>query len=385
MAKAVTLTGAMILAAMAPAVAAGGPADAGRGPSEQGLAGMSQGASHGKSAEARADNPSMSRPDNPGSSQGRPETPGGGGNKPDDPGGGGGGKPGGETAGNNLSFPVQWSEDGQTVTLPGVAGVVSIAGTVLPGTYSTDDLTPCMGAVQKDELNSWQAGNTLATPNDVTTIDWGDNLESKDWKLGTVVRVETGLYDNDLPATMTRYEMCYISGSGTDEVWGLRVTGSAGNYSAVSLDSTEAMVYTAGARLTIQRIDPATAGDLTWSTAQHAWVGTGAGVPVFNMAAWERTSDGPGSYGAELNVGGKVVYGFVWKTAGLTQGEYRLTFSLDQDEGFDSGTTLVAADILQAVETEAEGDEGGGNTAVVDRVNDLTYIDVGLFASASTG
>ena len=64
------------------------------------------------------------------------------------------------------------------------------------------------------------------------------------------------------------------------------------------------------------------------------WTGTGAGAPVFNMAAWQRTTDGPGSYGAELNVGGKIVYGFVWRTTDLTAGEYRLTFSLDNDAEF---------------------------------------------------
>jgi hypothetical protein len=324
--------------------------------------------------------------ENPGSGSGRPENPGGGGGKPDNP-GGGGGKPGGETAGNNLSYPVQTAESVYPLTFPGTAGTVTIDGVVLPGTYSTDDLTPCLGAVQKDALNSWQADSALATPNVVTTIDWGDNLESKDWKLGTVVRVETGLYDNVLAAPMTRYEMCYISGSGTDEVWGLRVTGTAGNYTAVEVpDNLEAMVYTAGARLTIQQIVPG--GTYTWDPATHAWTGTGASAPIFNMAAWQRTEDGPGSYGAELNVGGKIVYGYVWKTTGLTAGEYRLTFSLDDAEAgfvgsgaaFDATTTILASTEVEA----AAEDEGGGNTAQIDTANQLTYIDVALTAGGGS-
>lgn len=322
--------------------------------------------------------------DNPGSGSGRPENPGGGG-KPDNP--GGGGKPGGETAGNNLSFPVQVSESVYPLTFPGAAGTVLIDGVVLPGTNSTDDPTPCLGAVQKDSLNSWQADSALATPNVITTIDWGDNLESKDWKLGTVVRVETGLYDSVLAAPMTRYEMCYISGSGTDEVWGLRVTGSAGAYVPVELESTEAMVYTAGARLTIQHIVPG--GPYTWDPATHMWTGTGASAPIFNAAAWQATADGPGSYGAELNVGGKIVYGYVWKTTGLTAGEYRLTFSLDDAEtgfvgsgaSFD-GTTIILGS-TEAVAAAEE--EGGGNTAQIDTTNQLTYIDVGLTAGGGSG
>ena len=71
------------------------------------------------------------------------------------------------------------------------------------------------------------ADSALVPYNVVTTIDWGDNLESKDWKLGAVVRVETGC-TNSCPPTMKRYAMCYISGSGTDEMWGMRVTGPAG-------------------------------------------------------------------------------------------------------------------------------------------------------------
>lgn len=377
MAKASLVAGALILAMMGPAMAAGGPGDT------PGKGGPSMGAGAPAAAAptaARPDSPGNGGGpmDNPGSGNGRPESPGGGGGKPDNP-GGGGGKPGGETAGNNLSFPVQWSEDGMTVALPGDPAVVTVNGVVLPGTYSTDDMTPCLGAVQKDANNSWQADSALAASNVITTIDWGDNLESKDWKLGTVVRVETGLYDNVLPDTMTRYEMCYISGSGTDEVWGLRVTGSAGAYVPVQVENTEAMVYTAGARLTIQQIVPG--GTYTWDPATHMWTGTGASAPIFNAAAWQKTTDGPGSYGAELNVGGKIVYGFVWKTTGLTAGEYRLTFSLDDAEaGFvGSGASFDATTtILGAVTEVAAAEEGGGNTAVVDTANQLTYIDVGL-------
>jgi hypothetical protein len=309
MAQASLVAGALILAMIGPAMAAGGPGDAGAGQGGP-AAGAGMGAGGGGDVGVAA------RPDNPGGG-GKPDNPGGGG-KPDNPGGGGGGgkpddpgKPGDEAAGNNLSFPVQWSESAYSVTLPGVEGTVTIGGEVLEGfTGTAEDTTrvPCLGAVQKDPLNSWRADSALVTPNVVTSIDWGDNLESQDWKLGGVVRVETGLYDNVLAAPMTRYEMCYISGSGTDEVWGLRVTGAPGAYTAVELESTEAMVYTAGARLTIQQILPG--GSYTWDPATHTWTGTGASAPVFNMAAWQRTTDGPGSYGAELNVGGKIVYGF---------------------------------------------------------------------------
>jgi hypothetical protein len=383
MAQASVVAGALILAMIGPAMAAGGPGDAGAGQGGPAAgAGMGAGGGNDVGAAARPENPGGGggKPDNPGGGGGKPDNPGGGGGKPDNP-GGGGGKPGGETAGNNLSFPVQWSESAYSVTVPGTEGLVTILGEVLPGYTGTEEdetRVPCLGAVQKDSLNSWRADSALVTPNVVTTIDWGDNLESKDWKLGGVVRVETGLYDSVLAAAMTRYEMCYISGSGTDEVWGLRVTGTPGAYTAVELESPEAMVYTAGARLTIQQIVPG--GTYAWDPVTHAWTGAGAGDPVFNMAAWQRTTDGPESYGAELNVGGKIVYGYNWRTSGLTAGEYRLTFSLDGAESTFAGSG-AAFDATTAIRSEAvitAEDEGDGNTAHVVPTHQLTYIDVGL-------
>ena len=121
--------------------------------------------------------------------------------------------------------------------------------------------------------------------------------------------METSLYAAVDPP-MTRYEMCYISGQGPDEVWGLRVTEQPGSlpddpvtYLPVTSDSAEAMVYTAGARLTIQRIVPGRA--YTWDAVNHRWTGSGADTPVFSSAVHEKTADGPGTYGAEVTVSGR--------------------------------------------------------------------------------
>ncbi len=305
--------------------------------------------------------------------------------KPDNP-GGGGGKPGGdETSGNNLSYPVVYSE---TAYLPPVVPVAVplFEGVVLPGADGT-----CYGAVQKDPLNRWTADTELVEDNAVTAIDWGDNLESKDWRAGSVVRVETGLYDDDGNAGMDQYAMCYISGSGTTEVWGATVTGTAGAYSATPYASVDAMVYTGAARLTIQLIDPAQAGTITWDPNTHQWTGTGAYDVVFNGATYEK-GDGPGYYGAELNVQGKVVYGYVWQTRGLAAGEYRLTVSLDESNAIFPGTSLTfaGADIMVPVEETTDvtiAEEGGGNTAYVgtDGYENLTYIDVGLTTGSGGG
>ena len=364
-----------------------------------------------------------------------------------------------ETAGNNLAFPVLWSEDGYVLTTPGTMGETLITGIEQPCSEDTS----VSAALQKDLGNSWQADNMLMPGNSVSSLDWGDNIEVKDWTVGPPVRIETALYADLGEDTMTGYEMCHVSGKGTDEVWGARIATGGGSEmtteagsespateepateepateepateepateepateepqealapgdsskSLIEYESTEAMVYTAGARLTIQRIDAD--ANPTWDATQRRWVGPGVADPVFNGAVHEKTSDGPGSYGAEINVSGKLVFGFNWQTDGLFNGEYRITFSLDGPVGDfpGTGTSLASAVIRQSVEETAgdelairsapmaghggggmggggmgggghgggggEGGEGGGNVAEIVGAQNLSFIDVGL-------
>ena len=159
------------------------------------------------------------------------------------------------------------------------------------------------------------------------------------------------------------------------------------------------MVYTAGARLTIQRIVPGRA--YTWDAASHRWTGSGADTPLFSSAVHEKTADGPGTYGAEVTVSGKITYGYNWMTGGVPQGEYRLTFSLDGPTGTfpGTGTTLAAAQLLiseegeTVVEAAAEGGEEGGekggegmgNTPCSLGAQNLSYIDIGFGIAHRSG
>ena len=156
-------------------------------------------------------------------------------------------------------------------------------------------------------------------------------------------------------------------------------------YTAVLNEGNSSIIYTDGGRLTIQMI---TGTSLNWNSADHEWTGSDAGEVIFNMAAHESTGDGPGNYGAELNVKGRLVYGYNWSTDGLAPGEYRLTFSVD--EGY--GTDLKAADIVVPVEEELEaivaaepeeGGSGGGNVAYVDNEKGVTWIDVELTSTSA--
>ena len=294
-----------------------------------------------------------------------------------------------EEAGNNLSVPVLWSEEAYP---PAFSEAVTekFDGVVEDGYVVAQDNTsePCQGALQKDINNVWRADTALAAGGSIATVDWGDSVEARDPNLNRAyTRVEMGLYAT-LDEPMTGYDMCWIEGRGMNEVWGAQVTGGMMNRSPVTNESLEAMVYTAGARLTIQRIVPDR--NYTWNASLGQWQGSGADTPAFNGAVHEAPAEGPGTFGAEVTVSGKLSYGYLWDTKSMPQGEYRLTFSLDGAKGDfpGSGTSMATAIIKPSEEGEvvatstmdevaaAAEEEGSGNTAVMRGDLNLTYIDV---------
>jgi len=259
--------------------------------------------------------------------------------------------------------------------------------------------------LQKDLKNLWQAFNaTQVGPLYVDQIDWGDDLESVNWSLTSQVRCEVVLYEaladkafmrGETPTPLPAYPqfpMRHVSGWGIDEVHGL----------ATSMDATEptpafdlaagdmATVYSHNARFTIQKLNVTNLSDLNgkleWKPLE-GWKeieGTAENLvsePIFNKAVYE-SLDGPGYYSAEINVKGKVIYGYTWKVRTLNQGTgyYRLTFSLDDVAGtpavlntfFDANTTIL----LAAEEVTTEAEDGGGGTAKIDYLNNLTYMDI---------
>ena len=303
-------------------------------------------------------------------------------------GGGSGKPPSGETVGNNLSYPLL------------IAGEAGYPGPALRGT----EYAPLLGTLPSDFLvlpdgtrayyqqnanNTWQASNANVACAGIAVdlINWGDNLESKDWAYRQIVRVETQLYDAIGPTmpdggATVGYEMAKTNDlTGKNEMWGLHATAAAAPITTVP---ETAFVYTADSRLSIQLIDPATAAGLTWENGK--WVGAGAGPVVVN-AATATSGDGMGGYTGEISVSGNFVYGYVWntRTNSAGAGEYRITFSLD---GLPSQcVSLAGASIMVPVEEAvvAAPAESVGNVPVVDGGNNLTYIDVGLTSSKGGG
>jgi hypothetical protein len=340
----------------------------------------------------------------PTAGRGRPENPGGsggkGGGRPDNRGGSGGHEsPEEEAAGNNLSYPVIWSE-GISKTLRGTYGEANL----IEAEIVYVDGEP---VYPQQAESTWQAESLDASGNPVVVnwIDWGDNLESVDWYTRSMVRTEVVLI-KDLATPMEQFEMKHISGWGIDELWG--TTGEV-------LDSDQATVYSHGARLTIQKLgverDDEQLDTLIWEPGEGWTEPAGTAVnlinePIYNMAVHEG-GDGPGYYSAEINVKGKVIFGYTWNvrnlndpTDGTAAGDYRITFSLDETfDGTDLNTFFEekVTEILMPIEEEGVAleavtleDEGGsspegGGEAQIDFTNNLTYIDIRILERESGG
>lgn len=363
---------------------------------------------------------------------------------------GGSGGGGHTTGSNNLSFPVIWAE-GVTKVLPGtpdMAPVLDGAWWYQWGTNGSDpNVTPASCApdpdniaycddgialqfdtsrvpgyppadsplplarayLQKDPNNVWQAQSfsmknldgTFVAPVNVDLIDWGDNLESQDWTTKSQVRAEVVLFEDHLvgdaepaPFPMLEYGMRHASGWGIDEVHGLEATLDA---VPVLGPGTQATVYSNCARLTIQKLtvprtDPALAG-LVW-VAGSGWTEPEGSMvdlvkePLFNKPVWEG-GDGPGYYAAEINVKGRIIYGYTWnlKTLNDGPGDYRVTFSLDPtgvcpstlNTFFAEGVTSIIVPVEEEVTVEAEP-VGGGAVGVVRYAENLTFMDVHIIA-----
>lgn len=397
--------------------------------------------------------------------------------------GGGGGRPEvGEvdTAGNNLSYPVIWSE-GVAKALPGTLGSTTLSGDYWYqwGTNGTDpnvvpascphDLDESAGQafcddgiadsltipaglpvaqnplplarayLQKDSLNTWQAWNGLAADAgvanalggvDIDWIDWGDNLESVDWYTRSQVRTEVVLFKDILEPLppLLEYEMRHTSGWGIDEVHGIATDLTPAVYTG---PGTKATVYSPCARLMIQKMlvprENEALADLVWVpgtgwTEPENYEPNLINEPIFNKAVHE-AGDGPDYYSAEINVKGRIIYGYTWNVRTMNDdtplagteiptpaGDYRITFSFDQACGTTSLTTFFVdgtTQILVPLEEEEVVEEtvgmalyaepiGGGATAMLMPAvydadsgaligGNITYIDVRILPRGGGG
>ncbi len=279
-------------------------------------------------------------------------------------------------------------------------------GLCADGTEAGNGIDPLYKVyLQKDQYNVWQAGTAdwSGAPFVVDRLDWGDNLESVDWYTKSMVRTEVVLYQ-DLVEPLLTYGMRHVSGWGIDEVHGLATLDGA----IEAFDGSEATVFSPCGRLTIQRLvvdrGDAALDELVWVptvgwTEAEDYEGEPIiNDPLFNKPVWE-AGDGPGYYNAEINVKGKIIYGYTWNVRNLNEGagDYRITFSLDEACGtvdrnatFWDGVneTEIMLPIEEEGEVTAEADEGGdtgGGTAVMVGEQNLTYIDITILQRGGGG
>lgn len=368
------------------------------------------------------------------------------GGPPPGKGGGGGGGGGEETTANNLSYPVVFT--GAAIALNGSMDTYTLVGDLGAGfsygcdrpqvigttTYpnfscvsetgvalgydecatSLDYCAPTAGCAGgtcvveriywQKRSSLWQAGNVTgagATP--VHFGDWGDNLESQTWTSSSVIRVEFTPF-NTLTASLRGYQMWHVSGQGVTELWGVRATDGGLAYAYAG---THATVHTAAAQLILSKLETGV-GSLANppDPAGFTWSGDGWAEAVQNTVILP---------GAELNIGGKVMYGYNWNLKTFTMvggvlkaGWWRLTFSpggalaflpeccavpADGCPAADACTTLTAPPAapaavpleLEVAAAAEEGDTGPLYVPAVDPVHNLTYIDVFIQASKGGG
>ena len=271
--------------------------------------------------------------------------------------GGGGG--GGEVAvGNNLSFPAI-AVDGFAI-----APLTSPSFTV-PYNGSFPGLTEAEIAIlatsgpwypQQTAGNQWQAGFAIQAAENVTYIDWGDNIESINPKIRRPFRLEITLYKQlDIP--MTAYKMAVLEyPSSLDELQGTNTETYASNF---------ATVVSAAPKLILQYLGTANTAPLTWDGAK--WV-SADGIPTI-IAGF--------GFAPELNVGGKYVFGAStggWKPDKV--GYYRITFFIPAGSGVNLALAQVGNFADFSANIAPTADEGGVTTPIVTPEFNLTYVDV---------
>ena len=275
-------------------------------------------------------------------------------------GGGGGGHDEDSEQGNNLSFPVI-AADGYGIVL-----VASSSFTVpYEGPYtglSADELAALEGGTwyaQKTEGNLWQAEYAV-NPSDTTVgvygVDWGDNIEAVNPVSGNPFRIEVSLY-NKPDISMLGYQMELLANpSSPDEVQGTNDETYASEFASIVSDDP---------KLIIQDITNVCTTDLAW--AGSAWTLDDVDL-----------DDDSVSFGPELNVGGKYIYGVSkggWRP--MSAGMYRVTMYMpDSDILLEDAVVGNYTDWTAVAVSTEEDEEVRAATPVIDAEHNLTYVDV---------
>jgi hypothetical protein len=242
----------------------------------------------------------------------------------------------------------------------------SIAVTRLPFWYN-GNLPDYQGRYYLQQgKNVWQAqwldGSTAGVQQ--AEVDWGDNLSNSSFNTHQNIRIEVVLNAINGPQ-MTGFNMTTLYGSGADEMQG--TDGSQAQFTPT--------IYTVLGRLIIEKLNDTTRDPEPM-------------LPVFNGAIYETIGvEGPGSFGAEVNVGGRLVFGYNLLIQQLSfpsdihkYGWYRITFQLD-NAGDVGGVQLNRNVEL----TRLAASSGGTYVPQIDPAANKTWIDINVRSASGGG
>jgi len=276
------------------------------------------------------------------------------------------------TVGNNLSYPVVFTEG---------IGLTGLAVTTDPGVRPTAEEN-----ILVDQLPFWYAGN-VADYNDTyylqqgtntwqaewldgsgagmqqAEVAWGDNLTGVEFNTHQNIRIEVVL--NDFSGRqLSGFNMTALYGTGETEMQGT--------------DGTTALftptLYSVMPRIIIEKLD-----DTTREPVLKVFEGT-----IYGAFG----GDGPGSFTAEVNVSGKLIYGYNLMIQNLTfpgdlhkYGWWRVTFQLD-DNGQVGGAPVGRNVALAAL---SPGAGGRMFPPQLDQATNTTWVDFNVKSASGGG
>lgn len=274
-------------------------------------------------------------------------------------------------AGNNLSWPVVFAEGigiGGTPLADGTGlrplAAEGIVADTLPFWY--DGNAPDYDTYYMQQgPNVWQAEWTDGTPGAPVRAQaaFGDNLIGHTWNTHSQIRIEVTLYDYTGPQ-LTGFNMTVLYGSGETEMQGADGT-------TASITPT---IYAVTPRLVIQKLDDDTREPVYTAVDQ-------------SIAEAFASGESKSRFGAEVNVSGKIVYGYNLTVRDLTlpvtlhkYGWWRITFKLDNSATVGG----VAVNRNVRLEALAAGNEAPTYPPQIDPATNTAWVDVNI-ESASGG
>ncbi len=275
------------------------------------------------------------------------------------------------TVGNNLSYPVVFTEGigltGLAVTTdPGVRPTAeeNILVDALPFWYAGN--VADYGAYYLQQgVNTWQAEWLDGSAGGIqqAEVAWGDNLTGVQFNTHQNIRIEVVL--NDLGGRqLSGFNMTALYGTGETEMQG--TDGTTAPFTPT--------LYSVMPRLILEKLDDA--------TRQPVYT-------AFDGAIYEAFGgDGPGSFTAEVNVAGKLIYGYNLMIQNLTlpgdlhkYGWWRATFVLD-DNGQVGGTPVARNTALASL---IAGTGGKTYPPQLDQAANRTWVDFDVKSASGGG